>query len=162
MVDTVSLSLFCGGFPLSLYFFLMAVPSSLFLRWFRSSFSLWWFSASTPLFFFLRRFHSPLFPIFFCGRNEQRHCGQLKNYVRIQNFRRSDGKNFPSSNKLNISIWSYDMECRAKKCVDRCYELSQNYSTTLKSQPLDDHQFKDEELKSVGELSTVFSHRWWL
>ena len=68
----------------------------------------------------------------------------------------------PSSNKLNISTWSYDMECRAKKCVDRCYEFAQNHSTTLKLQLLDDHQFKEEELNSVGELSTVFSHRWWL
>ena len=41
------------------------------------------------------------------------------------------------------------MECRAK-CVDRCYKLSQNYS-----QLLDDHQFKDEELKSLGEYSLI-------
>ena len=55
---------------------------------------------------------------------------------------------------------SYDMEGHAEKCVDRYCELAnkkveQRYKV---SNPcLDDHQFKQEELESVGELSEVCS-----
>ena len=66
----------------------------------------------------------------------------------------------PCSGKpdADISSWSYDMEGHAKKCVERCCELAnkttqQLYKVTAPS--LDDHQFKEEELKSVGELSNV-------
>ena len=42
----------------------------------------------------------------------------------------------PGSENLHIFSWSYDMKGHAKKCV--C---------------IDDHHFKERELKSVGELS---------
>ena len=51
------------------------------------------------------------------------------------------------------------MEGHAKKCVDRFYEVAnktnqQLYKVTTPC--LDDHQFEEEEeLGSVGELSTV-------
>ena len=60
----------------------------------------------------------------------------------------------------NISLWSYDMESHANKCVERYCELAnkttqQLYKVTTPC--LDDHQLKEEELGSVGELSEVCS-----
>ena len=52
--------------------------------------------------------------------------------------------------------WSYDMEGHARKCVERCCELANKKVEQLYkvSNPcLDDHQFKQEELESIGELS---------
>ena len=56
--------------------------------------------------------------------------------------------------------WSYDMEGPAQKCVERYCELSNKKVEQLyKVSHLisDDHQFKQEELESVGELSEVCS-----
>ena len=56
--------------------------------------------------------------------------------------------------------WSYDMEGHAKKCVERCCELANKKTKQLHkvSTPcLDDHNFKEEELESVGELSKRYS-----
>ena len=65
---------------------------------------------------------------------------------------------FPQN--LRISSWSYDMEGHAKKCVERFCELA-NKSTQqlyIVSTPcIDDHHFKEEEMKSIGELSQVCS-----
>ena len=68
----------------------------------------------------------------------------------------------PCSGKpdANISSWSYDMEGHAKKCVERKCELANKTTQKLYkvSTPcIDDHHFKEEELKSVGELSQVCS-----
>ena len=52
------------------------------------------------------------------------------------------------------------MEGHAKKCVERCCELANKTTQQLYkvSTPcIDDHHFKEEELKSVGELSKVCS-----
>ena len=65
-------------------------------------------------------------------------------------------ENLPCSENLSISSWSYDMEGHAKKCVERYGELANKTTQQLYkvSTPcLDDHHFKEEELKSVGELS---------
>ena len=54
----------------------------------------------------------------------------------------------------------YDMEGHAKKCVERYCELANKTTQQLYkvSTPcIDDHHFKEEELKSVGELSKVCS-----
>ena len=64
------------------------------------------------------------------------------------------------SRKLDadISSWSYDVEGHAKKCVDRCCELANKTTEQFfKVATLckDDHQFKEEENGSVGELFTV-------
>ena len=64
------------------------------------------------------------------------------------------------SENLRISSWSYDMEDHDKKCVERFCELAnwttqQLYKVSIPC--IDDHQFKEEELKSVGELSNVCS-----
>ena len=58
----------------------------------------------------------------------------------------------PLPENLRISSWSCDMEGHAKKCVERYCELANNTTPCI-----DDHHFKDEELKSVGELSKVCS-----
>ena len=52
------------------------------------------------------------------------------------------------------------MEGHAKKCVERCCELANKTKQQLckVSTPcVDDHQFKEEELKSVGDWSEVCS-----
>ena len=64
------------------------------------------------------------------------------------------------SENLRISSWSYDMEGHAKKCVERYCELANKTTQQLHrvSTPcIDDHHFKEEEVKSVGELSKVCS-----
>ena len=60
----------------------------------------------------------------------------------------------------NISTWFSDMEGHAKKCVEHYCELANKTTQQLQkvSTPcLDDHQFKEEEMKSLGELSCVCS-----
>ena len=59
-----------------------------------------------------------------------------------------------------ISSWSYDMEGHAKKCVERYCELANKTTQQIykvATPCMDDHQFKEEENKSVGELSTICS-----
>ena len=66
----------------------------------------------------------------------------------------------PYSENLRISSWSYDMEGHAKKCVERYCEVANKTTQQLYkvSTPcIDDHHFKKEEMKSVGELSQVCS-----
>ena len=66
----------------------------------------------------------------------------------------------PFSQNTRISSWSYDMVGHAKKCVERCCELANKTTQQLckVSTPcIDDHHFKEEETKSVGELSTTCS-----
>ena len=64
----------------------------------------------------------------------------------------------PCTENLSISSWSYDMEGHAKKCVERYCELANKTTQQLYkvSTPcIDDHHFKEEETKSVGELSNT-------
>ena len=61
---------------------------------------------------------------------------------------------------MRISSWSYDMERHAKKGVERCCELPNKTTQQLykvSTLCIDDHHFKEEELKSVGELSKLCS-----
>ena len=56
--------------------------------------------------------------------------------------------------------WSYDMEGHAQKCVDRYCELAHKKVEQIyrvSSLCLDDNQFKQEELESVGKLPEVCS-----
>ena len=68
-----------------------------------------------------------------------------------------------STEKLDdetISSCSYDMEGHAKKCVERYCELSNKTTQQLykvATPCMDDHQFREEENESVGELSIVCS-----
>ena len=64
----------------------------------------------------------------------------------------------PFPQNLRISSWSYDMEGHAKKCVERYCEVANKSTQQLYkvSTPcIDDHHLKEEEMKSVGELSQV-------
>ena len=75
-------------------------------------------------------------------------------------FPRRGTEKLPYSENFRISSWSYDMEGHAKKCVERYCELANNTTQQLYkvSTPcIDDHQFKEEELKSVEELSKICS-----
>ena len=52
------------------------------------------------------------------------------------------------------------MKGHAKKCVERCCELANKTTQQIykvATPCIDDHQFKEEEMKSVGELSQVCS-----
>ena len=65
---------------------------------------------------------------------------------------------FPQN--LRISSWSYDMAGHAKKCVERYCELANKTTRQLYkvfTTCIDDHHFKEEGTKSVGELSTTCS-----
>ena len=96
----------------------------------------------------------------------QRQCEISKdivdNYRTMFESRISAGgtEKLPCSENLCISSWSYDMEGHAKKCVQRYRELANRTTQQLYkvSTPcIDDHHFKEEELKSLGELSKVCS-----
>ena len=66
----------------------------------------------------------------------------------------------PFRQNLRISSWSHDMAGHAKKCVERYCELAKKTTQQLYkvSTPcIDDHHFKEEETKSVGELSNTCS-----
>ena len=59
-----------------------------------------------------------------------------------------------------ISSWSCDMEGHTKKCVERYCELANKTTQqfyNVATPCMDDHQFKEEENESVGELSAVCS-----
>ena len=79
----------------------------------------------------------------------------VDNYRAMFESRISAGETekLPYSENLPISSWSYDMEGHTKKCVERYCELANKTTQQLYkvSTPcIDDHHFKEEELKSVG------------
>ena len=66
----------------------------------------------------------------------------------------------PFPQNLRISSWSYDMAGHAKKCVERYCELANKTTQQfyrVSTPCIDDHRFKEEEMKSVGEMSKVCS-----
>ena len=96
----------------------------------------------------------------------QRQCEISKdivdNYRAMFESRISAGatEKLPCSENLRISSSSCDMERHGQKCVERHCELANKTTQQLYkvSTPcIDDHHFKDEDLKSVGVLSKVSS-----
>ena len=96
----------------------------------------------------------------------QRQCeiskNSVDNYRTMFESRISAGgvEKLPFTQNLRISSWSYDMGGHAKKCVERYCELANKTTQQLYkvSTPcIDDHHFKEEDMKSVGELSQVCS-----
>ena len=96
----------------------------------------------------------------------QRQCELSKDFV--DNYRTmfesrisaGGSEKLPFPQNLRISSWSYDMAGHAKKCVERYCELANKTTQQLNkvSTPcIDDHHFKEEETKSVGELSNTCS-----
>ena len=99
----------------------------------------------------------------------QRQCERSKDIVdnyrtmfesRISAGATENNEKTSLEQKRCISAWSCDMEGHAKKCVERQCELANRTTQQLYkvSTPcIDDHHFKEEELKSAGELSDVCS-----
>ena len=86
----------------------------------------------------------------------------IEHYNKMLESRISAGatEKLPGWRNLSISSWSFDMEGHVKKCVERYCELANKTTQQLckGSTPcIDDHHFKGEEFKSVGELSKVCS-----
>ena len=76
------------------------------------------------------------------------------------NVRGKRVEKLPFPENLRFSSWSYDMTGHAKKCVERYCELANKTTEQLHkiSTPnVDDHHLKEEEIKSVGELSQICS-----
>ena len=76
-------------------------------------------------------------------------------------FSGGNRKTYHSLKIFCISSWSYDLEGHAKKCVERYCELANKTTQQLYkvSTPcIDDHHFKEEEMKSVGEPHQACSH----
>ena len=92
-------------------------------------------------------------------RNKQRYCWQIQNHVRIANSRgRSREITIPSKSSYFFMVLWHGRS--RKKCVERYCELANKTTQQLYkvSTPcIDDHHFKEEEMKSVGELSKVCS-----
>ena len=96
----------------------------------------------------------------------QRQCEIGKdivdNYRTMFESRISAGgtEKLPFPQNLRISSWSYDMECHAKKCVERYCELANKTTQQLYKVSIpciDDHHFKEEEIQFVGKLSQICS-----
>ena len=92
----------------------------------------------------------------------QRECEISKdivdNYRIMFELRISAGgvEKLPFPQNLRFSSWSYDMAGHAKKCVERYCELANKTIQQLYkvfTPCIDDHHFKEEEMKSVGEMS---------
>ena len=86
----------------------------------------------------------------------------VDNYRTMIESRISAGRleKLPFHQNLRISSWSYDMEGHAKKCVERCCELANKTTQQFYkacTPCIDDHHFKEEEMKSAGELSQICS-----
>ena len=84
--------------------------------------------------------------------------GQTRQHIRCS--RSTFASNFGAPGQRYVFRWSYDMEGHAKKCVERYCELANKTTQQLYkvSTPcIDDHHFKEEEMKSVGESSQVCS-----
>ena len=81
--------------------------------------------------------------------NKQRYSWQLQSHVWITNLREGNSKTSIHSENFRISSLTFDMEGHAKKCVERYCELANRTTQKL--------YIKEEELKSVGELSQVCS-----
>ena len=67
---------------------------------------------------------------------------------------------YSKESEANDSSWNNDMECQAKKCVERYCELAAKTSQQffqVATPCFNDHQFKKEDLGCVGDRSKVCS-----
>ena len=91
--------------------------------------------------------------------NKQRYCGQLQSHVWITNF---CGRNCKTTILREFSYFFVVLRY-GRSCQEMCgtiFELANRTTQQLYkvSTPcIDDHHFKEEEMKSVGELSQVCS-----
>ena len=88
------------------------------------------------------------------------HCGQLQNHVRIANF---SWENWKTSILLRIfvflhGLWMWRlMQRNVWNDIVSFQKRRLNKLYTASTPCIDDHYFKEEETKSVGELSQVCS-----
>ena len=81
----------------------------------------------------------------------------LKHVFLLEQLKKLSGWEMPHA---KAAAWSCDMEGHARKCVERYCPLANKKVEQLykvSSPCLDDHQFKQEEVEPVGELSQVCS-----
>ena len=92
--------------------------------------------------------------------NKQRYCWQSQSHVRIANFCGGIREiTIPSKSSYFFMVLRHGWSCK-EVCVERYCELANKTTQQLYkvSTPcIDDHHFKEEEMKSVGELSQVRS-----
>ena len=86
----------------------------------------------------------------------------VDNYRTLCESRISAGttEKLPCSENLSVSSWSHDMEGHVTKYTDRHCELTNKTTQQLykvRASCIDDHHFKEEELKTVGGLSKICS-----
>ena len=75
-------------------------------------------------------------------------------------FPQEEQKKLRSLETPKICSWSYGMDGHAKNCMERFSEIANKTTQQLYKVSTPgpcDHQFREEELKSVGELSDVCS-----
>ena len=93
-------------------------------------------------------------------RNKQRYCGPITEPCLNLEFLRGEQRNFHSPKILVFLHCRMTWWVMQKKCVERYCELA-NKSTQqfykVSTPCIDDHYFKEEEMKSDGELSHVCS-----
>ena len=91
----------------------------------------------------------------------QRQCDNYRTCLNHE-FPREGTEKFPNSVKFRVSSWSHDMEGHTKKCVEAILWVGNKTTQLLYevSTPwINDHHFKEEEIKSVGELwNSMFSN----
>ena len=92
---------------------------------------------------------------------DQVHLGCMQRECKPNLTMVQENKDLAGRDLADTDAVSYDMAGHAKKCVERYCELAKKKIEQLykiSSQCLDDHQFKTEDLETVGDLSTVRSH----
>ena len=97
--------------------------------------------------------------------NQQGFCGELQRYMFESRISAGAKEKLPTraSGKPDaetISSWSYDMEGHAKRCVEiNCELVNKTRQQFFKAATTrsDDHQLKEADNESLGDLSTNFS-----
>ena len=95
--------------------------------------------------------------------NTQRYCGQLERYVWIQNLCWGHGKSYLILRSLAQTfphgpmIWMVIAKKMGGTILRTGEQNKLNNCSKSQLHALDDHQFKDQEMGSVGELSEVCS-----
>ena len=93
-------------------------------------------------------------------RNKQRYCGQLQNQCLNRQFPREELKSFHTLRIFvflrGLMIWKV-MQRNVRSDIVSWQTRRLNNSTKYLLTCIDDHHFKEEEMKSVGELSQVCS-----
>ena len=85
--------------------------------------------------------------------NKQRSCWQLQNHVWITNFR---GVNWKIT-MLGKSVYIFVVLRYGRSCQEMCGKILWQQLYKVSTPCIDDHHVKEEELKSVGDLSKKYA-----